>query len=85
MVLPIGLHSLGRVLDSLVCGRSELATKLTIGTDFEIPDTLRNLCDAYPGRVVLRMRHRQATENVPKCLVGRLGGVAEQSLRRTLG
>ena len=56
MVLPIGLHSLGEVLDSLVRSREELATNLTIGTDFEIPDTLQNLRDAYPGRVVLRTR-----------------------------
>jgi hypothetical protein len=56
VVLPVGLHSLGEVLDSLVRSREELATNLTIGTDFEIPDTLQNLRDAYPGRVVLRTR-----------------------------
>ena len=32
--------------------------ELTMGTDFEIPDSLKTLCDICPGRVALRTRRR---------------------------
>jgi len=56
MVLPVNLPSVGDVLNLLVHARSELKVEFTMGTDFEIPDNLKNLCDVCPGHVVLRIR-----------------------------
>jgi len=58
MVLPVDLHSVGDVLNLLIHARTELKVELMMGTDFEIPDSLKNLCDIFPGRVALRTRRR---------------------------
>jgi len=58
MVLPLDLHSVGDVLDCLVHARTELKVELMMGTDFEVPDRLKNLCDICPGRIALRTRRR---------------------------
>ena len=58
MVLPVDLHSVGDVLNLLVHTRTKLNVELTMGTDFEIPDTLKNLCDICPGRVALHTRRQ---------------------------